>query len=580
MKPSFFSISYVLLLIASLLKYSGESLPFSKTKHLYWIVLLTIIAFIFVIRNKCKILKINIFDGILILLLFLGIINFIFLSNSSVYTISIWYCAGYFAIYLMVIGYCNTFIRNQKTLHTLLYFCSSTAIANVFWMFLQWKHWVAVPNQFFVTTGFFFSPNQLGLYLSIGSLCTLFLLEKAKALWLKIILTLGLFILVSGLIISTSRGAFISFGIALAYYFYHSKLKTKQHWNWKIGLGIVILAMASIYYITSINKNKTDSTSGRYFTSQQILKQIAQNPLGYGVNSFSVEYNKGKAHYFEKNHNWAEMKNAGYIFYANNDFLELAFELGIHWIALFIVFIFLLFKKKSLITEVLLSRTILLCLIVFSLTNTMLATPIFAIVAVICVVTITKTTPSRILYECKNHFVFKIIAVSLILIAGLIQINRINAEDKLNKLYLGTKYLKGEQQLQSYVSKIEDNGEEWFMAGAVLAQNGYQKEGIHYMQRGIQLSGRPSLGKVLADYLQNQGDYTQAEKIYTYNKNAEPYRYEARMDLFDLYLKTKQNAKAKKMALEIINLPIKVPSASIVGFKRKAKLFLTEFEGK
>ena len=137
MKASFFSMSCVLTLLASLLKYSGESLPFSKAKYLYWIVLLTFIAFIFVIQNKNKVLKINVFDSVIILLLSLGIINFIFLSNSSVYTISIWYCAGYFTIYQMLTGHCNAFIRIQELLNTLLYFCSSTAIANVFWMFLQ-----------------------------------------------------------------------------------------------------------------------------------------------------------------------------------------------------------------------------------------------------------------------------------------------------------------------------------------------------------------------------------------------------------------------------------------------------------
>lgn len=52
------------------------------------------------------------------------------------------------------------------------------------------------------------------------------------------------------------------------------------------------------------------------------------------------------------------------------------------------------------------------------------------------------------------------------------------------------------------------------------------------------------------------------------------------MDLFDLFVTTKQNEKAKKMALEIIDLPVKIPSKTIVSFKRKAKLYLSEFENK
>lgn len=212
MKKTFFFASITLILLISLVQYSGESFPFSKGKHIYWMILGLILDSIFVLKNNTKAFKINVFDGYLISLSILGIINFVFLSNASVYTISIWYCVGYFAIYLILRGYCDTLELNKKTFHSLLYFCSCTAIINVFWMFLQWKHWVASQNEFFVTTGFFFSPNQLGLYLSIGCLCTLFLLEKATVLWQKISLGLGLLIIFSGLIISTSRGAFISLG--------------------------------------------------------------------------------------------------------------------------------------------------------------------------------------------------------------------------------------------------------------------------------------------------------------------------------------------------------------------------------
>lgn len=267
------------------------------------------------------------------------------------------------------------------------------------------------------------------------------------------------------------------------------------------------------------------------------------------------------------------MKNAGYIFYANNDLLELTFELGIHWIAIFAVFIFLLFRKKYSTIEMLLAQTILICLVIFSLTNSMLSTPVFMIIALVCIVTVINTTPSKILYELKNRFAYKIITVGLLLFAAFIQINRINAEDKLNKLYLGKKYLKGENQLQAYISKIEDNGEEWFMAGVVLVQNGYPKEGVHYMQIGVQRSGRPSLGKVLAEILQKQGNFAQAEKIYTYNKNAEPYRYEARMDLLHLYQESKQFKKANDMAMEIINLPVKISSPKITACKNEARQY-------
>lgn len=574
MKATFFSISFLLILIVSLFKCHGETLPFSKGKYIYWLGLLTVTAIVFVVKNGNKTLKFNTYDGIVSVLLFFGLINFIWISNATKYSISIWYYTGYITIYLLLRSYCNTVELNQKALKLLLYFCSLTSLVNVFWMFLQWKLWVTPTNNYFTTTGLFFSPNHLGLFLSIGCLCSLFLFQKTAVLWLKTSLALTILLLLCGIIVSESRGAIISLSIALGYFFYQSKIKLKQNWNWKTYVGIGIFLLGSIYYTVTISKDKVDSTSGRYFTTQQILKQITQNPLGYGVNSFSVEYNKGKAQYFENNHNWAEMKNAGYIFYANNDYLELAFELGIHWIILFIVFIFLLFKKSDTTIETLLCRTILLCFIIFSLTNSILSGPVFVITAVISISLIINRSNSKTLFESNTNFLYKPITMGLLLFAIFIQIGRINAENNLRRLYQGNKYLKGENQLQGFLSKIEEKGEEYFMSGIILVNNGYKKEGIHYMQIGVQRSGKPSLGRILSEGLQKQGNYAQAESIYTYNKNAEPYRYEARMDLFDLYLKTNQIGKAKAMALEITKLPVKVPSQKIVDFKRMAKLYL------
>lgn len=580
MKAPFFSISFLLILSVSLFKCHIETLPFSNGKYIYWLGLLTFTAIVFVIKKGNKTLNLNVYDINVSALLFLGLMNFILISNATLYSIPILYYTGYLTIYLLLRSYCTTAELNKKALFLLLYFCSLMALINVIWMFLQWKSWVTPTNNYFTTTGLFFSPNHLGLFLSIGCICSLFLLQKTTLLWLKIGFVLTILLLLCGIIVSESRGAIISLSVALGYVFYQSKIKLKQNWNWKIYVGIGVFIIASIYYIVTISKDKIDSTSGRYFTTKQILTQIAQNPLGYGLNSFSVEYNKGKAQYFETHSNWEEMKNAGYIFYANNDYLELAFELGIHWIVLFIVFLFLLFKKSDTTIETLISRTILLCFVIFSLTNSILSGPIFVIIAVITCSLIVNMSHSKTVYESNTNFLYKPIAIGLLLFAIFIQFGRINAENNMRRLYQGNMYLKGENQLQGHLSKIEEKGEELFMAGIILINNGYKKEGINYMQIGVQRSGKPSLGRIFSEGLQKQGNYTQAESIYIYNKNAEPYRYEARMDLFYLYLKTNQIEKAKKLALEIINLPVKIPSKTIVGFKRNAKLFLNEFEKK
>jgi hypothetical protein len=141
-------------------------------------------------------------------------------------------------------------------------------------------------------------------------------------------------------------------------------------------------------------------------------------------------------------------------------------------------------------------------------------------------------------------------------------------------------YLKNESQLQGYISKIDDSGEEYFMGGLTLTKNGYIEDGFNYLQTGFDRSGRPSLGRILANGLKHQKRYARAEQIYNYNKNVEPYRYEARMDLLHLFSEIKQYTKAKSMAIEIIRLPVKIPSPQIEGYKKKAKAYIRELENK
>lgn len=573
MKTNFFSVTFILFLLIALIKCFSNSLPFIKGKYVYWLLFLSIITLVLIINNKSKRIRINIYDSIILLLAILGITNFILLSKSTLYDLSIWYYTGYFIVYLLLRTLSNPEPSSKKALNLLLYFCSVTAVLNVFVMLLQLYHFIPSANKFFLTTGMFYSPNQLAIYFSIGCLTSLFLLRKTTTLGLKISLTVSILLIIIGICITESRGAIISLCLAILYYSYHSKDQIKQHFNWKIFIGIILLLITTAYFINSINGNKTDSNSGRYFTIKQISKQIIQKPYGYGVNSFSTEYNKAKAEYFENNFKWEEVKNGGYIYSVNNDLLELTFELGIVWIIIFVAFIFLLFKRKNSNIEVLLARTILLCLLIFSLTNNIFMIPILIIIAVICSVIIINNIDEKIIYEFKNNTVYKFAAAGIILFFLLIQTSRINAEYKLYKLYQGKNYLKGINQLKGYLSKIDTKGEECFMGGIVLMKNGYKKEGMDYMKTGFELSGKPTLGRILANSLKKQKKFAQAETIYNYNKNVEPYRYEARMDLLDLFVETNQQEKAKKMALEIINLPVKIPSKAIAAYKKKAQLY-------
>lgn len=314
-----------------------------------------------------------------------------------------------------------------------------------------------------------------------------------------------------------------------------------------------------------------DSNSGRWFATQQVIKQIADEPLGHGISSFSSEYNKAKARYFENNSNWNEMKNAGFIFNANNDFLELTYEFGVVWISIFIGFFVLLFYKKPNTIEEKITRTIIVCVLVHSMTNPVLIIPVVVLIAIVCVVINVNTASAKTFFETQNN---KIITAGIGFFLITIILIRLNSEYKLCRLYDGNGYLKGENQIKSYVSKIDHNGEEYFMGASIYFNAKYYNQGVEYLNIAFERSGKPSAGTIVAGILKKEKKFSQAETIYNYNKNAEPYRYEARIELLNLFIETNQKGKAIKMAKEIINLPIKIPSQTVKMYKKRAKNYL------
>lgn len=273
-------------------------------------------------------------------------------------------------------------------------------------------------------------------------------------MWLKITLGLSGILILLGLCITESRGAFISLFVALGYYLLSSKTNLKFLHNWKIYLSIGLLIIGGLYLLALVSKNKTESTSGRFFTTQQVIKQILEKPFGYGLNSFSVEYNKAKATYFEKNSNWEKMKNAGYIYKANNDLLELTFELGIPFTIFFIFFTLLLFWKKCNKIETQIARTILLGLLLFSLTTSIIMMPVLVIIACICSVKIVNTSRLKVIYELKNRGIYRFLAIGLSLSFTYVLITRINAENNLYRLFEDKMYLKAKVNYKATFQRL------------------------------------------------------------------------------------------------------------------------------
>jgi O-antigen ligase len=575
MKSQKISLYLSIVLFLSFIRCGFDSLSFSKGKFIYWLIGVVIGGLYFLVNRSKRRYVLNDFDVFVLILFTIGFWNLIYISKSTIYNINIWYYMGYLILYFVLRQELNTKDIIYKNLNFILYFISVTAIINVVIAVLQSNNILQSPNEYFNSTGLFFSPNQLGAYLSLGFLSTLEILRKSKIKSIKIVFYIGLLILIYGLYLSECRGAYLGLIIVFLFWFYNSNYKTKKSFKWRIILSGAALLSLLFLIIWNNNSVKSESTSGRLFIIKQSLERIKEHPVsGHGINSFSLQYNLAKAKYFTVERNWDDIKNASYIYNANNDFLELTFELGVVWLIVFIFFLIRLGFFSTQTEETKICSSILLCIFVFALTNTILSTPLFLVIGCYCVVFVVNLSSVKPIYTFNNSIFLQIGFVVIGFTFLGIMFLRLNAEHKLLSYYNGEKHFVSLKNIKNYITKIDAGGEELFMAGAILLKNKHHEEGISYLAQGFEHSGKPSLGKILAGFYVKQSKYNEAEQIYQYNMNVEPFRYDAHIDLFRLYIKTNQKTKAKEMAFKIILLPIKIPSEKINKYKEEAIFYL------
>lgn len=440
------------------------------------------------------------------------------LSTAKIFNLKVWNVVGYLLLYIILrrsLFTKDSIIELSKTIY---YFAFLAATLNAILAIFQKIQLLGSANEYFKATGLFYSPNHLGLFLAIGILCLIELIKENKSRFSKILFIICFLILAYGLYISECRGAYAALILAILFNIVSSRKRNQELSFIKKTIYSLTILSGLLVIVCNTNNYKSESASGRLFIIKQSLAQLENKPLkGYGFDSFSLQYNLAKADHFAIERSWEETRNAAYIYNANNDFLELGFELGTIWVAVFCIFIVMLYykTKSNKVTKAYYST--LLCIMIFVCTNTILPVPIFVVLGCIFAVAIINETETKPVLIFKRNILFKIIAITFLSIFSTIIVLRLHAEYKLKKIYNDEK-VSDLKKTANYVSQIDANGEQLFMAGVIFLKNKNQEEGLSYLINGFKQSGKPSLGKNLAKVFERMGKYDEAEKIYSYNK--------------------------------------------------------------
>lgn len=515
------------------------------------------------------------FFGLFILALF----HFYFYSNATFHYYMLWLYMGYFFIFYMFRWALHIPFNPQFIMRFILFLIVLACLLQSLVGLLQYFEIIKGRNEFFKLLGSFSSPNFLGAFLGFGFLIMVwYLFVKKTSNTTLSILGMLLLLLFGGLIIlSNSRGAWLGIlGSLMVFVLTSAKFRVliKKQRATKLVFGSLLVLTLIIFGSKYLYALKPESVDGRAFTTQITLQEIAKHPLeGHGLFSFAGKYNRAKADYFmDGDRPWNDMEVATYAFSAFNDYLLIAFELGIPFLLIALSLIVLVVIKIKITPETRIGLGLFVNLCLFALFNSPLHSVYIMSVGIFGFSLMVRFGELNLFSLHLPHLFKKAIPMFIFLVgcfgAYAISTKTIN-QKKISTYTKINSDLEAKEIVHLYKS-TEDNLFSEYALGRKLYDNGFKDEGISYMEKAFQKSSAPRIGKQLAFCYMDKGDYKKAEDVFKFNISVEPYRYEPRMDLLMLFIQLNRHKEIVKLSRDIVNLPIKVPSEKVNDYKKTA----------
>ncbi len=534
-----------------------------------------------VLQKKQNSFRVSTIDIFLLITSLYVVIHFFCFSPTTIYDTRAWlYLANIFCFFILKTILKGT-TRNE-IIHFILLLILLNGTFQCILALLQYSNVISYSYRGFKLLGSFSTPNHLASYASISFLISLwFLFNINKASKTKIVTLIILMVLYTTIIIlSQSRSNWLALGLGtILFLIISNKTKGNKLIYFKknkvftfVVIPLFFLCLSFSYYLSP------DSVKGRLFVSKITINEILKQPLkGHGILSFAGSYNKTKANYFiSDNRSWEEIKNATYEFSPFNDYLLVSFELGV-LITLIVIFLiaYTIYKtsldKYSSIMLVIFSFLAIVALFSSTLQNPFLSLILFF--------SFSSLIDKSKIYEIKNRSLVK--CFHAIIIGISISFIFLPYKKALNTAefysYLKKDTIISPNEFLEKSKTLKTNEYQYYYNGKTLFEKGFKKDAIKMLEKGFELTSAPKIGRILARYYEKEGNLKQAEEIYSLNVVIEPYRYEAKTDLINLFKNSNQYQKLIDLSKEIIKMPVKVSSKKIKTYKAKAKADLAPY---
>ncbi len=239
---------------------------------------------------------------------------------------------------------------------------------------MQYWELLRSKNAYFKVTGSFFSPNYLGIYISLVLIVSIWHLVSNKSFNVKklVLIIIMIVLFLSVIVMSNSRTSWIAVLSGTSVLFFTSNKSNR--WLKMIPnivkTGILFLLLVICILIGQfLYSLKPESVRGRVLITKITFDEIAKKPIyGHGLFTFAKGYNIAKAEYFmNEDRSWEEVEVASYVYTAFNDYLLLWYELGSLTLLLFIIFMIFLLSRVEINAQSRLGMALITCISVSSL---------------------------------------------------------------------------------------------------------------------------------------------------------------------------------------------------------------------
>lgn len=447
----------------------------------------------------------------------------------------------------------------------------------------QWFGILPRSNAFFTATGTYSNPAAFAGFLALGAPLTLASFGKTTGNKIMMLRVAMFCFVIGAIVISQSRAALLSvvvastllFFVRPAFFALSSKLKAVYF----VSMTVVLLALLGILY-----KARPESADGRLMIWKITQPMIHENLLfGGGTGYFEGNYNAYQGKYLSTPEaSDREKFLSGEVQTAFNEYLNTLVNGGIIRLILLLMIIYMTWRSyaAALLTDKAVHYPVaLLSISVFAFFSYPLhvlsiSTVMFVSFGVMGsqmkerVGTRAFLVDRRLLQLYAAGLLFFITSVGLHLKSlgkwkSALEYADYNPAESLRL------YDEAKVNLQNNIPFL-------YNYAAELADLGYYKKSLQIFHELEQKHTDIKVCSQIGRCYESSSQYPLAEKYFKMAANMQPYLLNAKLLLFNLYVKANQPEDTKRIAKLIIATPVKVKTREAEKIKENMRLYLLE----